>query len=141
MNTYRSHSTIDAVQYTGVAIEGITCGGSDAEFAARGCDPSRRKHTHVHTAATGGITVLQPGDWIYPIPGGPWGVAGDQKFRGHWEVPSIVEDLKAIDDILAEPEAPEVVPTPEVAPLQIEPLVDQIVREVSPSLFSEDNAN
>lgn len=89
MTTYRSKDTIQAVQFTGDAIPDITCGGSPAEVQANGCDSSRKQHRHVHTQAIGGMTVLQPGDWIFAVPGGPWGTASDGKFRAHWEVPAV----------------------------------------------------
>lgn len=88
MITYRSKDTIQAVQFTGDAIPDITCGGSPAEVQANGCDSSRKQHLHVHTQAIGGMTVLQPSDWIFAVPGGPWGTASDGKFRAHWEVPA-----------------------------------------------------
>lgn len=88
MNTYRSLSVIKAVQYTGSPIPDVTCGGSDHEHREKGCDSSRRYHLHVHTAAVGGMTVLKPGDWIYPVSGGPFAVAADDKFRQGFEVPA-----------------------------------------------------
>lgn len=94
MTRYRSKETISAVQFTGTHIPDVTCAGSstdkdtrDAARYAAGCDSSRAHHLHVHTQAIGGMTVLKPSDWIFPVSGGPWGTASDEKFRGHWEVP------------------------------------------------------
>lgn len=93
IKTYRSFETIQAVQYLGEPIPEITClSNSPDEKAAvkareaAGCDGSRYKHPHVHTKATGGMTVLKHGDWIFPVPGGPFGVSSDGTFRAHWEV-------------------------------------------------------
>lgn len=88
MNTYRSLSVIKAVQYTGSPIEDVTCGGTEKDYREKGCDNSRRHLPHVHTAEVGGLTALRPGDWIYPIFGGPFGVVSDEKFRGGYEVPA-----------------------------------------------------
>lgn len=100
MNTYRSLNTIQAVQFTGDPIHGVTCGGSESEVFANGCDSSRKQHIHVHANVTGGMVVLQPGDWIFPVSGGPWGVASNAKFCGAWEVPDVkpatIEGLEAI---------------------------------------------
>lgn len=111
MTFYRSLEVIKAVQYTGEDIPGVTCSGTDEEFRANGCDPSRRRHIHVHTQAIGGMTVLQSGDWIFPLPGGPFGVASDQKFCGRWEVPVI-----APEPFAAEPALPEPSPAPTILP-------------------------
>lgn len=122
MTIYRSLQTIQAEQFTGTAVPDVTCGGSPEEVAANGCDSSRKQHLHVHTQATGGMTVLKPGDWIFPLIGGPWGVANDEKFRAHWEVPaSVVTDPvleepalspapspKTLDELLAEQNLPSV---------------------------------
>lgn len=110
MTTYRSKETIQAVQFQGSPLPGVTCDGSSldkdtreaAKYAA-GCDPSRAHHLHVHTQDTGGMKVLKPGDWIFPLIGGPWGTASDEKFRGHWEVPEVktrptIEELQKILD-------------------------------------------
>ena len=88
MNTYRSTQTIEAQQFTGEPIPDVTCGGSPDEVQAHGCDSSRKHLPHVHTQAIGGMTVLKPGDWIFPVHGGPWGVATDARFRSSWEVPA-----------------------------------------------------
>lgn len=87
MKLYRSLEHIKAVQYTGDPIPDVTCSGSAEEVQKHGCDPSRKHLLHVHTQAIGGMTVLSPGDWIYPVQGGPFAVAKDARFRGHWEVP------------------------------------------------------
>lgn len=127
MTTYRSTQTIQAVQFTGTAIPEITCGGSPAEVQSNGCDSSRKQHIHVHTQAIGGMTVLQPGDWIFAVPGGPWGTASDAKFRAHWEVPAATTKptIAELEAILNSP-APTVyvqsdgslgaVPVPEASP-------------------------
>ena len=91
MKTYRSLETIQAVQFQGDPIPGVTCHGSAEEVQANGCDASRKNHPHVHTMDTGGMKVLQKGDWVFPVRGGPFGVASDEKFRSHWEVPVHVE--------------------------------------------------
>lgn len=95
---YRSLETIEAVQYTGDTIPGVTCSGSDAEVQEHGCDSSRKRHTHVHTTATGGMTVLKESDWVFPMPGGPFGTASDAKFRSHWEVPVIDSVVDPVAD-------------------------------------------
>ena len=105
MNTYRSLETIKAVQFTGDPIPDVTCHGTPEQVQANGCDSSRKLHPHVHTQATGGMTILKPGDWIYPVPGGPFAVASDAKFRAHWEVP-------APEAAPAAPTFPESVPGP-----------------------------
>lgn len=115
MNRYRSLDTIYAVQFTGEPILDVTCHGTPADVQAHGCDASRKQHTHVHTQATGGMTVLKPGDWIYPVPGGPWGVASDGRFRGSWEVPAPIPAMTAVP--ASEPvELPSVVLFPEAVP-------------------------
>ena len=90
MKTYRSLNTIEAVQYQGAPIPGITCDGHTNEQSRMnaGCDSSRVHLPHVHGNAIGGMIVLKVGDWIFPVQGGPWGVASDGKFRGSWEVPA-----------------------------------------------------
>lgn len=109
MNTYRSKQTIQAVQFDGSEIPGVTChGGGDEPIAqsrvrmANGCDTSRAHLPHVHANVTGGMQVLQPGWWIYPVAGGPWGACTDEKFQASWEVPSIekptIEELHRILD-------------------------------------------
>ena len=97
MTTYRSLETLQAVQYTGAPIEGVTCSGTPEEVQKHGCDSSRKHLPHVHTQAVGGMTVLAPGMWIFPLHGGPFGVAPDVRFRSNWEVPKEV--------VAAEPEA------------------------------------
>lgn len=87
MERYRSLQTIEAVQFTGTAIPDVTCHGTPEEVTTNGCDSSRKQHPHVHTKETGGMHVLIPGDWIYPVSGGPWAVATDALFRASWEVP------------------------------------------------------
>lgn len=111
MTTYRSKETIYAVQFTGTYIPGVTCDGSstdkdtrDAARYAAGCDSSRAHHLHVHTQETGGMHVLKPGDWVFPVIGGPLGVASDEKFRAHWEVPEVM--IAPVDQVApAEPES------------------------------------
>lgn len=100
MTKYRSLETLEAVQYLGVPIPGVTCDGDSEDAVIRakarethGCDSSRGNHPHVHTQAVGGMSVLVPGMWIFPIRGGPWGVAADARFRGSWEVPKPAEAL------------------------------------------------
>lgn len=87
MKTYRSTHTIDALQFNGDPIPGVTCTGVDDDYQKNGCDGTRKHLPHVHTKAIGGLTVLKPGDWIMYEPGGPFDVASDQKFQAHWEVP------------------------------------------------------
>lgn len=91
MNRYRSLSTVDAVQYQGAPIPGVTCPGSgDPEARHKyGCDPNRGQLAHVHANVTGGIAVLKEGDWIFAAAGGPWAVWPDEKFRGYYEVPEV----------------------------------------------------
>lgn len=96
MNTYRSKLTIEAVQYTGGDLFGITCEASSTDpmlvqraREANGCDSSRFQMPHVHANVVGGMVVLKRGDWIFPVPGGPWGVASDDRFRASWEVPDL----------------------------------------------------
>lgn len=110
MNTYRSLSVIKAVQYIGLPIEDVTCGGTDKDFREKGCDNSRRHLPHVHTAAVGGLTALRLFDWIYPSPGGPFAVVSDEKFRGYWEVPAPVSEPSAQQPAGEPGEAP---PVPE----------------------------
>ena len=90
MTKYRSLNTIEAVQYTGAPIPGVTCDGHTNEQARMnaGCDSSRIHLPHVHGNTIGGMIVLAPGNWIFPVADGPWGVASDAKFRGSWEVPA-----------------------------------------------------
>lgn len=115
MTTYRSTRTIEAVQYTGQPIPGITCDGSHdneairnkARFAA-GCDASRAHLPHVHANVTGGMIVLMATDWIYAVPGGPFAVLHDQDFRAAFEVPAAPA---------VEPE-PESEPAPVPAPVE-----------------------
>lgn len=104
MTSYRSLTTIQAVQYAGEPLPGITCEGSDQEMKDNGCDSSRRQLRHVHANVTGGMVVLKPGDFIFPMPGGPWGVSSDERFQASWEVP-------------APAPAPAVVPTAVLEPL------------------------
>ncbi len=99
MNSYRSLSTIDAIQYTGAPIDGVTCSGSNEDYREKGCDNSRRHLPHVHTLTVGGITVLQPGDWIFRVVGGPFGVASDAKFRASWQVIDDRSDLPELPDL------------------------------------------
>jgi hypothetical protein len=87
MKTYRSKQTIEAVQFLGAPIEGVTCQGTPAERQVHGCDSSRAHLLHVHTKDTGGMKVLKPGDWIFPELNGPWGTKSDAGFRSFWEVP------------------------------------------------------
>ena len=98
MNAYRSLQTIEAEQYLGTPIAGVTCEATNidpnvAERAvmAAGCDSSRKHLPHVHTQAIGGMNVLKVGDWIFPVRGGPFGVASDKTFRQSWEVESATE--------------------------------------------------
>lgn len=91
MDRYRLLETVAAVQYTGWAIPDVTCEGTDPQYAQHGCDSSRRYVHHAHTQAVGGMTVLQPGDWILPVPGGPFRVVPDAEFRSVVEVPEVVE--------------------------------------------------
>lgn len=98
MTSYRSLETIKAVQYQGEPIPDVTCQGSNEEFLSNGCDSSRRNVPHVHTMAVGGMTCLQKGDWIFPLHGGPFGVASDAKFRSHWEVPEVIPPAVATTD-------------------------------------------
>lgn len=86
MNTYRSIETIQAIQYTGEPVAGVTCAGTPAEVQLSGCDASRKHLPHVHTQSIGGMTILKAGDWVFPVAGGPFGTASDGKFRSHWEV-------------------------------------------------------
>ncbi len=119
MQTYRSKQTLEAVQFTGTAIPGVTCDGSsldkdtrEAAKFANGCDSSRAHLLHVHTKDTGGMKVLKPSDWIFPVEAGPFGVADDAKFQSHWEVPGtqpvVAEQAEqaapaqTVDEILAE---------------------------------------
>jgi hypothetical protein len=88
MNSYRSLQTIQAEQYLGDPIPGVTCHGSPAEVQANGCDSSRKNIPHVHTKETGGMHVLKVGNWIFPVAGGPFAVADDVRFRSNWEVPA-----------------------------------------------------
>lgn len=83
---YRSLEVIKAVQYQGEVIPDVTCEGSEKQRLFNGCDNTRAHLPHVHTQAVGGLTVLKTGDWIFPLNGGPFGVAPDMKFRSHWEV-------------------------------------------------------
>lgn len=87
MTRYRLLETVAAVQYTGDAIPDITCDGTEPEYARNGCDASRRHVRHAHTQAIGGMTVLQAGDWILPVSGGPFRVVPDAEFRSVVEVP------------------------------------------------------
>ncbi len=109
MTTYRSKATIEAVQYTGAHLPGIMCdGGSGDETTSRnarmanGCDGTRAHLPHVHANVTGGMQVLAPGWWIFPVEGGPWGACTDEKFRSSWEVPDTskptIEELQKILD-------------------------------------------
>lgn len=114
MTTYRSKETISAIQFQGTPIAGVTCDASsldkdtrEAAKYANGCDSSRAHHLHVHTMATGGMTVLKPSDWIFALVGGPWGTASDEKFRSHWEVPEVA----AVESATA-PAAPVTEPAP-----------------------------
>ena len=163
MNTYRSLNTIQAVQYTGDPLPGITCEGGNesldpiarhAAVMAAGCDSSRKHLPHVHANVTGGMVVLQPGDWIFPVQGGPWGVASDAKFRSYWEVPAPVipvptphTDLTAPDvaqgeGLVAQPPAtfPD---TPVPVAVVPEPVVPHIAEtegihdNVQPSIFTD----
>lgn len=86
MTTYRSLATLDAIQYHGEPIPGVTCDGNRDKY---GCDSSRAHLTHVHTRAIGGITVLKDGDWIMRSDGGPFAVAEDAEFRKCYEVPQV----------------------------------------------------
>ena len=106
MNRYRSLETLQAIQYLGEPIPDVTCHGTPEQVQTNGCDPSRKQHPHVHTQATGGMTVLKVGDWIFPMAGGPWGVASDARFRGSWEVPAAAPLVVA-----AQAEAPAIVAT------------------------------
>ena len=125
MNRYRSLETIQAVQYLGEPIPGVTCHGSEDEVRANGCDSSRKIHPHVHTQAIGGMTVLKTGDWIFPLPGGPFGVASDTRFRGSWEVPApepvltpvIGAETVELPTVSAEASTSKVVEIPQPAPL------------------------
>jgi hypothetical protein len=87
MKTYRSKQTIQAVQYLGDPIPGITCHGTEAERMKSGCDSSRCHLPHIHTKAVGGMTVLRVGDWIFEEDDGPFAMKHDAGFRAFWEVP------------------------------------------------------
>ena len=105
MNTYRSKETIQAEQYTGAPIPGVTCQGTPEERQVHGCDGTRAHLPHVHTQSTGGLDVLQPGTWIFPVRGGPFGVASDARFRANWEVdpgePLLTPHIPTLNEELA----------------------------------------
>ncbi len=117
MTTYRSKQTISAVQFQGAEIPGVTCHGGGDEPIARakvrmdnGCDSSRAHLPHVHANVTGGMQILSPGWWIFPVDGGPWGACTDEKFRASWEVPDGAAEAPAIEEpaaIDAAPSAPD----------------------------------
>lgn len=89
MTIFRSRQTIEAVQYTGTPIADITCEprADDKEEAERrkNCH-SVTSAPHVHAAVPGGLAALKEGDWITPVPGGPFAVITDAQFRANWEV-------------------------------------------------------
>lgn len=89
MQKYRKLETVEAVQYQGEPIEGVTCEGTETQRAVGGCDNTRAHFPHAHTRAIGGLNVLKAGDWILPQPGGPFMVLSDEKFRGYCEVPVV----------------------------------------------------
>ncbi len=103
MKSYRSTATIRAVQYLHEAIPGIVCYGLPADLKEHGCDSSRKHQPHVHTTATGGMTVLKKGDWIMPVAGGPFEVSSDKNFRAGWDVEPVKEPVATDDAEPAEP--------------------------------------
>lgn len=111
MQPYRKLETRLAVQYQGDPIPDVTCEATEKQLEVNGCgSDSRRIHPHVHTMSVGGLDVLRPGDWIMPVPGGPFCRVDDATFRSYFEVPA-AEVPAAPAPLIATPEsAPPVTP-------------------------------
>lgn len=116
MQRYRSLESKEAVQYLGEPIPDVTCEGTGDQKMVNGCDPSRAHLPHVHTAATGGLTCLKPGDWIMPIVGGPFVAVSDGLFRSYFEVPPPSPGL-----FLVPAPEPEPIAKKQAAPLPLAP--------------------
>lgn len=113
MNHYRSLQTIEAIQYTGTPIPGVTCepqADAKAEAERRknnGCDTARAHLPHVHANVSGGLVVLKEGDWITPVYGGPFAVLADDYFRANWEVPITIMEPTPIAEVPPPEKTPE----------------------------------
>lgn len=111
MEKYRKFETVQAVQYLGEPIPDVTCEGTKEQRAVGGCDNTRAHLPHVHTRAIGGLTVIQKGDWIEPVTGGPFRVWSDANFRAYQEVPDLTGGGAALTGV----DGPVLVPAPEPA--------------------------
>lgn len=111
MDKYRKFETTTAVQYSGEPIPDVTCEGTREQRDVNGCDNTRGHLPHVHTRSIGGLTVLQKGDWIQPVVGGPFQVWSDANFRAYHEVPDLTGGGTALTGI----DGPVLVPAPEPA--------------------------
>lgn len=132
MTHYRSKTTLEAVQYTGQPIPDVTCEGDstdkDRREAARqrnGCDGNRAHLPHVHTQVVGGLSPLILGMWVFPVIGGPFGVASDAKFRASWEVPEPAVDVPTPEPVV-EPEPTKLPSLDEILAYAGLPTADQI---------------
>lgn len=113
MNRYRKLESMEAVQYTGEPLPGITCEGTPEQRNANGCDNTRAHLPHIHSKSMGGLDVVKPGDWIMPVLGGPFCRVPDGMFRQHFEVPGPVEVVVPVVET-----APLALPDPTPAALE-----------------------
>lgn len=122
MTRYRKLESMEAVQYTGETIPGVTCEGTEEQRRANGCDNTRAHMPHIHSRSMGGLDVVKPGDWIMPVPGGPFCRVTDGMFRQHFEVPEEVAPVEVavaqgIDTAPPVDTAPSALPDPTPAAL------------------------